>query len=70
MTDKTTKLTDTLKKVAEKKTYAVGDTVDYNGKKYKIVDALDNGDFHLKNLAEPFDSFLALLPKEKNDSNS
>lgn len=53
-----------LAKAIVAKTYAVGDTVEYLGKQYKIVDALENGDYHLKNLAEPFDSFLTVLPKE------
>lgn len=46
------------------KTYKVGDVVNYLDKQYKIVEILDNGDFHLKNLEAPYDSFLTLLPKE------
>ena len=49
-----------IKKVAEKKPYKVGDQVKAYGKDCKIVEVLDEGRFHLKNLQEPYDSFVIL----------
>ena len=50
-----------IAKVAEKKTYKLGDEVKAYGKNCKIVEVLDVGRYHLKNLASPFDSFVALV---------
>lgn len=51
---------EAIKKVAEKKSYKVGDSVKAYGKDCKIVEVLDEGRFHLKNLQEPWDSFVIL----------
>ena len=51
---------EAIKKVAEKKSYKVGDQVKAYGKDCKIVEVLDEGRFHLKNLQEPYDSFVIL----------
>ncbi len=51
---------EAIKKVAEKKTYKVGDSVKAYGKDCKIVEVLDEGRFHVKNLVSPFDSFVIL----------
>ena len=51
-----------IKKVAEKKkTYKLGDEVKAYGKSCKIVEVLDVDRYHLKNLQEPYDSFVALV---------
>ena len=50
-----------IEKVAEKKTYKLGDEVKAYGKNCKIVEVLDVGRYHLKNLQEPYDSFVALV---------
>lgn len=51
---------EAIKKVAEKKSYKVGDQVKAYGKDCKIVEVLDVDRYHLKNLQEPYDSFVAL----------
>lgn len=51
----------TIAKVAEKKTYKLYDEVKAYGKNCKIVDVLDVDRYHLKNLQEPYDSFVALV---------
>lgn len=51
---------EAIKKVAEKKSYKVGDQVKAYGKDCKIVEVLDEGRFHVKNLVSPFDSFVIL----------
>ena len=53
-------VTEVIKKVAEKKSYKVGDQVKAYGKDCKIVGVLDEGRFHVKNLVSPFDSFVIL----------
>ena len=50
-----------IEKVAEKKIYKLGDEVKAYGKNCKIVEVLDVGRYHLKNLQEPYDSFVALV---------
>ena len=50
-----------IDKVAEKKIYKLGDEVKAYGKNCKIVEVLDVGRYHLKNLQEPYDSFVALV---------
>ncbi len=50
-----------IEKVAENRTYNLGDEVKAYGKSCKIVEVLDVGRYHLKNLASPFDSFVALV---------
>ena len=50
-----------IEKVAEKKSYKLGDEVKAYGKNCKIVEVLDVGRYHLKNLQEPYDSFVALV---------
>ena len=51
-----------IKKVAEKKkSYKLGDEVKAYGKSCKIVEVLDEGRYHCKNLESPFDSFVALV---------
>ena len=52
---------DAIKKVADKKIYKLGDEVKAYGKNCKIVEVLDVGRYHLKNLQEPYDSFVALV---------
>lgn len=52
---------EAIKKVAEKKSYKVGDQVKAYGKDCKIVEVLDVDRYHLKNLQEPYDSFVALV---------
>ena len=50
-----------IKKVAEKKkSYKLGDEVKAYGKNCKIVEVLDEGRYHCKNLESPFDSFVVL----------
>lgn len=49
---------EAIKKVAEKKSYKVGDEYILDTEVYKVVEALGNGDYHLKNTKEPFNSFL------------
>ena len=56
-----TEVIEAIKKVAEKKAYKLGDEVKAYGKNCKIVEVLDVGRYHLKNLASPFDSFVALV---------
>ena len=50
-----------IEKVAEKKSYKLGDEVKAYGKSCKIVEVLDVDRHHLKNLREPYDSFVALV---------
>ena len=50
-----------IEKVAENRTYKLGDEVKAYGKNCKIVEVLDVDRYHLKNLASPFDSFVALV---------
>ena len=50
-----------IAKVAEKKSYSLGDEVKAYGKNCKIVEVLDEGKFHLKNITFPFDSFVVLV---------
>ena len=50
-----------IAKVAENRTYKLGDEVKAYGKNCKIVEVLDVGRYHLKNLQEPYDSFVALV---------
>ena len=50
-----------IEKVAENRAYKLGDEVKAYGKNCKIVEVLDVGRYHLKNLASPFDSFVALV---------
>jgi len=50
-----------IAKVAEKKIYKLGDEVKAYGKNCKIVEVLDVDRYHLKNLQEPYDSFVALV---------
>ena len=47
---------EAIKKVAEKKSYKLGDEVKAYGKNCKIVEVLDVYRYHLKNLQEPYDS--------------
>ena len=56
-----TEVIEAIKKVAEKKSYKLGDEVKAYGKNCKIVEVLDVGRYHLKNLQEPYDSFVALV---------
>ena len=49
---------EAIKKVAEKKSYKVGDEYILNTEVYKVVEVLGNGDYHLKNTKEPSNSFL------------
>lgn len=49
---------EAIKKVAEKKSYKVGDEYILNTEVYKVVEVLGSGDYHLKNTKEPFNSFL------------
>lgn len=55
-------LVEAVKQVAEKKEYVeeykVGDEYILNTEVYKVVEVLGNGDYHLKNTKEPFNSFL------------
>ena len=50
-----------IAKVAENRTYKLGDEVKAYGKNCKIVEVLDVDRYHLKNLQEPYDSFVALV---------
>ena len=50
-----------IEKVAEKKSYKLGDEVKAYGKNCKIVEVLDVDRYHLRNLQEPYDSFVALV---------
>ena len=54
-------LVEAVKQVAESRTYKLGDKVKAYGKNCKIVEVLDVGRYHLKNLQEPYDSFVALV---------
>lgn len=49
---------EAIKKVAEKKSYKVGDQIKACGKDCKIVEVLETNLFHVKNLNETFDSFI------------
>ena len=49
-----------IEKIAEKKSYKLGDEVKAYGKNCKIVEVLDEGRYHCKNLESPFDSFVVL----------
>ena len=49
-----------IAKVAEKKSYKLGDEVKAYGKNCKIVEVLESNRFHVKNLDSPFDSFIVL----------
>ena len=62
-----------IAKVAENRTYKLGDEVKAYGKNCKIVEVLEEGWFHVKNLVSPFDSFVILeneigleVQKDKN----
>lgn len=50
-----------IEKVAENRTYKLYDEVKAYGKNCKIVEVLDVDRYHLKNLQEPYDSFVALV---------
>ena len=50
-----------IAKVAENRTDKTGDEVKAYGKNCKIVEVLDVDRYHLKNLQEPYDSFVALV---------
>ena len=50
-----------IEKVAEKKSYKLGDEVKAYGKNCKIVEVLEPNRFHVKNLDSPFDSFVVLV---------
>ena len=54
-------LVEAVKQVAESRTYKLGDEVKAYGKNCKIVEVLDVGSYYLKNLQEPYDSFVALV---------
>ena len=49
-----------IAKVAEKKSYKLGDEVKAYGKNCKIVEVLAEERYHCKNLESPFDSFVVL----------
>ena len=49
---------EAIKKVSEKKSYKVGDEYILDTEVYEVVEVLGNGDYHLKNTKEPFNSFL------------
>ena len=49
-----------IAKVAENRTYKLGDEVKAYGKNCKIVEVLESNRFHVKNLGSPFDSFIVL----------
>ena len=55
-------MVDTVKQVAGDKEYVeqykVDDEYILNTEVYKVVEVLGNGDYHLKNMKEPFNSFL------------
>ena len=53
-----TEVIEAIKKVVEKKEYNVGDDYILNTEVYKVVEVLGNGNYHLKNTKEPFNSFL------------
>ena len=50
-----------IEKVAENRTYKLGDEVKAYGKNCKIVEVLDVDRYHVKNLQEPYDSFVVLV---------
>ena len=54
-------LVEAVKQVAENRTYKLGDEGKAYGKNCKIVEVLDVDRYHLKNLQEPYDSFVALV---------
>ena len=60
-TEEVKQVTEAIKKVAESRTYKLGDEVKAYGKNCKIVEVLDVDRYHLKNLQEPYDSFVALV---------
>ena len=49
-----------IEKVAGKKSYKLGDEVKAYGKNCKIVEVLDVGRYHCKNLESPYNSFIVL----------
>lgn len=49
---------EAIEKVAEKKSYKVGDEYILDTEVYKVVEVLGNGGYHLKSTKEPFNSFL------------
>ena len=60
-TEEVKQVTEAIKKVAEKKSYKLGDEVKAYGKNCKIVEVLAEGRYHCKNLESPFDSFVVLV---------
>ncbi len=60
-TEEVKQVPEAIKKVAESRTYKLGDEVKAYGKNCKIVEVLDVDRYHLKNLQEPYDSFVALV---------
>ena len=56
-----------IEKVAEKKSYKLGDEVKAYGKNCKIVEILETNRFHVKNLNSPFDSFVILESEINTD---
>ena len=54
-------LVKVVKRVAENRTYKLGDEVKAYGKNCKIVEVLEPNRFHVKNLDSPFDSFVVLV---------
>lgn len=54
-------LVEAVKQVAESRTYKLGDEVKAYGKNCKIVEVLEEGRYHCKNLNEPYDSFVVLV---------
>ena len=59
--NKSQEVKQAIEKVVEKKSYKLGDEVKAYGKNCKIVEVLDVGRYHLKNLESPFDSFVVLV---------
>lgn len=60
-TEEVKQVTETIKKVAEKKKeskYKRDDTVTVNGKNCKVVEVIAIDRWHVKNLESPFDSFI------------
>jgi dsDNA-specific endonuclease/ATPase MutS2 len=49
------------KKTTGSKVFNLGDEVKSCGKDCKIVEVLEDGEYHVKNLAEPHDSFIATV---------
>lgn len=50
--------TEKVKAPAKKKAYKLNDEVKSDGKTCKIVEVLEDGKLHLKNVDNPFDSFV------------